>query len=700
MGYPEHLKAALEQLQEHLLQCWELSLYELRQENESLRLEIAQQYEDKLQLEEQHVTLKAELAALQASRTEQESDKIRQLETEIVDQRARFQETLEIDNEVARRLKDEIAILQTGRAEAESEKTRQLEGELQELRVLCQESREKEGETARQLELVREQLNADGAESSRVAAEQTSRAEEESSKRVQLEGELQVSQEKVAELARQLEMVREQLNAEAAQSSRLTLEIVDLKLEQEKRVARLRGLPEHTPLNLPALVEEERPADPQAELQRLAYQDAATGLPNLNLARRYLGIELGKAEKCTVALAILHLERWDELEKVLAGDEERQQLLNQFAERVRDCVRPEDVLASGGDGEFWVIFPLATGGPLGLKNATEMAQRSLSKLLESLKIPFVVDDHKLLLSIWGGLRVSQGTEDPNLVVRQARLAQESARAKGSNRLGLFQPEMEKPARRRDEIAPMLRQALIREQFSLRFLPVVELKTGQIKGVEALVRWDHPTDGLLEPAQFLDAACASGMIVGLGEWVMSCVCEMSRDFRSLYWFINLSRPELMQADLARRLTRSMEAAQLNRPDYIVVECQEKDIARPDPRVKANLKELKNWKVGLAVDDFAFADLALKGLDKRGIGFLKISHQVTQDLDQLPVRNLVKGGLIAAEAAGARLILKGIENQGQLDLALEIGCPWGQGHRLSGPLTWPELEERLKSRQSVL
>jgi EAL domain-containing protein (putative c-di-GMP-specific phosphodiesterase class I)/GGDEF domain-containing protein len=693
MGYPEHLNAALEQLQEHLLQSWEISLYELRQENEALRLEIAQQYEDNLQLQEQQLRLKAEVAALQASQLQKESEKIQQLEAEILNQRVRFQETLELDNQQSRQLRDEI---------------RQLEGELQDLRALCQETQEKEGETARQLELVRQQLSADGAESSRLAAQHASRAEEESASRLQLESELQAqrdlyqsTQEKVAELARQLELVREQLSAEAAQSSRLTLEMVDLKLAQEKEVARLRGLPEQAlQLNLPSLVEAEQPVDPQAELQRLAYQDQVTGLPNLNLARRYLGIELNRTEKFTVALAILQLERWEELESVLAGEEERQQLLNQFAARVRSCLRSEDVLASGGGGEFWVIFPWPTGGPLGLKNATEMAQRSLSKLLESLRSPFIVDDHKLLLSLWGGLRVCKGGEELNLVIGQARLAQESARAKGSNRLGLFQPEMEKPARRRHEIAPQLRQALIREQFSLRFLPVVELKTGQIKGVEALVRWDHPTEGVLEPGQFLDAACASGMIVGLGEWVMACVCEMSRDFRSLYWFINLSRPELMQADLARRLTRSMETAQLNRPDYIVVECQEKDLARPDPRIKANLKELKNWKVGLAVDDFAFSDLALKGLDKRGIGFLKVSQQVTQDLDQIPVRNLVKGGLLAAEAAGARVILKGIENQGQFDLALELGCPWGQGHRLSGPLTWPELEERLKSRQSVL
>ncbi|MFN8606297.1 MAG: EAL domain-containing protein [Vulcanimicrobiota bacterium] len=653
MGYPEHLQAALGQLQEHLMQCWELSLHELRQENESLRGELAKQYEESLQVQDQQQILKSELAAVQATRAEQESQKVRELENKL-------EEAQQKEGQLADQLGAEAA-----------EKSR-LGQQIEELK----QSHKKE---------LNHHLQALAEENSglRQAIEELKRAHQ-------------------VEMAAQREAARQQLETEASQSSRLTLELIDLKLAHEKEITRLRGLPEpsSTSLNLPELVEEDRPANPEEELQRLAYQDQHTGLPNLNLARRYLTVELSKAEKSTVALAILQLEQWDELPGLLTQDRERQELLSQFTQRVRACTRAEDVLASGSDGEFWLIFPLASGGPLGIKTATELAQRSLSKLFEALKSPFLMEDHKLLLSFWCGVGLNQGRENLDTLIRQARLAQAAAVSKGSNQMAIFQPEMEKPARRREEIAPLLRQALNREQFSLRFLPIVELKTGQIKGVEALLRWEHPTEGTWEPAHFMDAACASGVIVGLGEWVMSCVCELSRNFRSLYWFINLSHAELMQADLARRLTRSMEAAQLNRPDYIVVECQEKDVARPGPRVAANLKEFRHWKVGLAVDDFAFETLALKGLDRRGINFLKVSPKITQDLDQLPIRNLLKGGLLAAEAAGARVILKGIENQGQLDRALESGCAWGQGHRLSSPLSWPELETRLNSRQSLL
>lgn len=622
MSFPEHLHAALEQVEAHLLQSWELSLHELRQQNEALQSEIAEQYAENLQQRERPdprlSELEAELAGLRDAKPDPR-----------IGQQAKLIEKLEA--ELAEQLKPDP-------------RKAELEQELTGLHRLLQENQD-----------VRDQLQE------------------------------------------QLQLTRQQLASEAEQNARLTLEMVDLKLEQEKERLRLRGLSDQPPkFNLPDLVSEEKPGTEEEVLQRLAFQDEATGLPNLNLARRYLLLELEKREKSTVALAVLQLERWSELEEVLTGEADRQQLLLQFVERVKLCLRPEDVLARGAEGEFWLVFPLAGGGPLGLKNATELAQRSLAQLLESLKTPFVVEDHRFLLNLWCGLRVCQGAEDCATVVRQARMARTHAQAKGANRSVLFTPELEKIGRREEEMAPLLRQALIREQFSLRFQPIVELKTGQIKGVEALVRWEHPVEGLLEPAHFLSAARSSGMIVGLGDWVMSCVCELSRGYRSLYWFINLSRPELMQADLPRKLTRAMEAAQLNRPDFIVLESQECDLARPEPRIAANLKALKGWKVGLAVDDFQFGELPLRGLEKQGIGFLKLSAQITNDLDQPVMRNLVKGGLLAAEAAGSRLILKGIENQGLFERALETGCAWGQGHRLCPPLTWPELEERLAAR----
>lgn len=581
MGFPEHLQAALGQLEEHLLQSWQISLDDLRCQNEALQSELAQR---------PPVSTPGGQSNL---------------------------------------------------------RTPELEQEILGLQALYQDS-----------------------------------------------------QDRRSEISEQLSQVREQLELEAAQCARLTLEMVDLKLEQERERLRLRGLPVGPPkFNLPDLVDDEKPADQNERLQRLAYQDGETGLPNLNLARLFLQGELAKKEKSTVALAILQVEHWIGLDTALADPAESHRLLTQLAERVRACLRAEDVLARGAGGEFWLIFPVAVGGPLGLKSAAEYAQQSLARLLESLKAPVRLEEHQVLLSFWAGLAVSQGEEDVDCLQQQAMLALKTIQNKGAQRFGLFVKEMEKPGRVRSELVPHLRQALAREQFSLRFQPVVELETRMVKGVEALVRWEHPLKKTLEPAAFLEAACNSGVIMALGDWVMSQVCQLSSEYRSIYWFINLSLPEMMQADLPRRLTKAMGAAHITRPDFIVLECKEADLARNDPRISNNLRELQNWNVGLSVDDFNFAEVSLKSLDRRGFRFLKLSSQISQDLDQLPIRQLVKGGLMAAEAAGARVVLKGLENQGLLDLALQTGNVWGQGYALSPPLTWPEMEGLLVSRRPL-
>ena len=510
----------------------------------------------------------------------------------------------------------------------------------------------------------------------------------------QLHLRLSEAQEEVARLRGELEKVREQLHLEAEQSSRLTLELVDLKLAQEAERRQQRGLPEGpTKMNLPDLLPEERPQDESRQLQKLAYEDSVTGLPNFRLGERYLQVELSKA--LTVALAILRVERLDEIGKLLGADLVHE-LLNLFSERVRQGLRKEDALVRGPGDDFWVIMPTQARGPLGLKTMTDTVTRTVTGLFEALKTPFHVEEQKIQLMIACGVCCSQGQEEVGQVIERAGLALEAASGKGGNRLIHFQPELEKPGRKRNQLVPLLRQALHRGQFELRFQPIVELKTGLIKGVESLLRWNHPLEGILEPPVFLEAACASGVIVGIGDWVMSHVCALSQAYRSVYWSFNVSAQELMQADFTRRLTKAIEAAKLNRPDFIVVEVSEDHLAGNDSRLVAVIKELRSWNVQLAIDNFSFDAFSMKRLQSRGVNYVKLSHEVTHNLDQVLVRNLVRGAVLAADGLGAKVVAKGIENQGQLDLALENGCHWGQGHLLCSPLPWPELEEKLKNR----
>lgn len=503
-------------------------------------------------------------------------------------------------------------------------------------------------------------------------------------------------QSRLAELEKRLKDTHDQLKLEAEASTKLTLELVDVKIEKN---AEIRSLLENTPKVTAGVLLPERTEDPASQLvQKLAYEDRVTGLPNHHLGERFLQIELNKAGKqgC-VALVILRIDHLQDLRELL-GEESVEELVGLFAERIQQCLHQEDVLTRGQNEEFWVIMPSHGGGPIGLKSLCDTVTRTVAGLFEALKTPFHTDQHKVQMAVAGGYFASLGQESALEVVERAGLALQTAAAKGGNRLVQFQPELEKPQRKRARQAPQLREALFSNQFELRFQPIVELKTNIIKGVETLIRWNHPEDGVLEPADFLDAACRSGLIVGIGDWVINRVCDLSKDFRHVYWSINVSAQELMQADYVKRFTKALQNAKVGRPEFLVVEVAEHHLATNNRRLIAALKELRGWQVQLAIDDFSFDSVSMRRLQARGVNYIKLSHDVTHNMDQKLNRNLVHGAVLAADAMGAKVVAKGIENQGQLDFLMEQGCHWGQGHRLCSPLSWVDLEPKLQIRST--
>lgn len=498
-------------------------------------------------------------------------------------------------------------------------------------------------------------------------------------------------QEKEEEVGR----LRALLHSESQQSSNLTLEIVDLKLELEKERNRQRGLPETTNFNLPELVPEA--SDPEDEvklIQRLAFEDAITGLPSLALGQRFLQVELEKARKenSTVGLTRVDVERLDDCNEVL-GKGIMDLALRQFGERLKSCLPNGDALIRGPEDEFWVISPLATRGPMGIKAFQEANQRNFSRFFELLKSPLEVAGYRLHLGFFAGSACTQGQENLATLVERARLALQAARRGAKHRLLTFQPEQEKSIRRREEQMPLLQQALHRSQFDLRFQPIFELKTGSIKGVESLLRWNHPLEGLIDAADFLESAREGGLLPDLGNWVAHQVCPISRNYRHIYWFINVSAHELIQADFVKRFTQALAAAQLSRPDFIVVDFRESDWGLNNSRLRAHLRELRQWNVRLAVDDFCFESFTFKYLEKLGVDYIKLGLPITHNLEPLFTRNLVKNAVAVADGLGARLIAEGIEIQGQLDMLLELGCHWGQGHLLCSPLSFEELEQKI-------
>ena len=494
-----------------------------------------------------------------------------------------------------------------------------------------------------------------------------------------------------------LAQLRETLDHEVRLTSELTIENVDLKLALE--AARLKpatatkeeSLPR---LNLPAEVEVE---DPALDLFTLAYRDLVTGLPNFHSGLQSLSQDLEKASQgqLTLAVAVLDIEQLRDL-NIYLGHEVTDQILGLIPPLVKPLLQDGDRLLRGRDDEFWLILSSPTRGPLGLKTASEYASNLLKQIYSKLQAPLEWEEHKVSLALASGVFCSQGDETAEAVLDKALLAVAAAKKAGRNRASHYILEMEKPIRARLALIPELRQALNRSQFELRFQPIWDLSSQQMRAVESLLRWEHPLEGLREPSQFLDAAYASGLIVAIGEWVTFNVCHLSKAYRHLQWTINLSAQELIQADFAERLSKAIESAKLSRADRLILEVSETHMIGDSERLAAALKGLRHLKVGLAIDDFSFDSVSLRRLQSLGAHYVKLGPQITQSVTEPLYRSLIQGAVLASESLGIKVIAEGIESQTQLDQLSELGCHWGQGYFLSAPCSLDELDEKLKSR----
>ncbi|MBN9413959.1 MAG: phosphodiesterase [Candidatus Eremiobacteraeota bacterium] len=493
--------------------------------------------------------------------------------------------------------------------------------------------------------------------------------------------------------------LRQSLEKEAELSARLTSENVDLKLALEiaKASALVEPPPEPEPApaeKLPAEVDDGRAViDPYL----LAYHDQVTDLPNFRSALNKLQHELTRAERgeSTVAVVVMDIEGLRDLNLYLSHAV-TDEVLERFARLMRPLLGGEDKLFRGRDDEFWLVLPVETRGPLGLKKSAEYASELLKRLYTELQTPFELEDYRVHLHLASGLACSQGNESAAELLEKALLAVRNAKRLGRGRASIYLLEMERPIRAKMELIPELRQALNRGQFELRFQPIYDLTLRTVKGVESLLRWEHPLNGLVEPAVFLEAACESGLIVLIGEWVASNVCHLCKTYKNLHWSINVSAQELMQADFLERLQKAVDSAQLTRSDGLILEVSESHLLGESEQLKAALKGIGRCKAALAIDDFSFDHLSMKRLQALGAGYVKLGGHITQNVDEPVFRSLIRGAVLAANQMKIKVVAEGIENQNQMDALIELGVHWGQGYHLGAPVTLEDLEEKLKSK----
>jgi len=421
----------------------------------------------------------------------------------------------------------------------------------------------------------------------------------------------------------------------------------------------------------------------EARLHHLAHHDMLTGLVNrLNLKGRLeQALAAAEREGGRVALLFIDLDRFKVVNDTLGhhvGDE----LLIEVARRLLDAVRGSDVVARLGGDEFVIMLT-------GIEHTAVVASVA-EKLVLSVGEPYLVEGHDLYTSPSIGIAIypTDGTDGETLL-KNADAAMYHAKTAGRNNFQFFDAKMNDAALERLKIEHSLRQALARDEFRLHFQPIIDMRSGRVVKLEALVRWQHPEMGLVPPARFIGIAEETGLIQPLGEWVFWAACRQQADFRAagvtgVKMGINISALQMRNGNLPILARGAIEALGLEPAELIFEITESVAMQRPDETVRI-LDLLHDMGIQLAIDDFGTGYSSLSYLRMFPISYLKLDRSFVEEIGRGQGSAVICDATISlAHSLGLKLIAEGIETPEQFDYLLDKGCDQAQGYLFSRPV----------------
>jgi len=415
-----------------------------------------------------------------------------------------------------------------------------------------------------------------------------------------------------------------------------------------------------------------------------AYHDLLTKLPNRALLRDRLSIAINQAKRDDEKLAVmfLDLDRFKNINDSLGhmiGDE----LLQQVSSRLKNCIRQADTLARFGGDEFTLLLPK-------LKNGRNDASKLAEKITNTLKKPFNIDGHELYVSVSIGIALypQDGTHMDNLI-KHADVAMYHVKGQGKNGYQFYSNEMNIPYIENLTLDTGIHRALDNDEFNLVYQPQVNLRSGEIVGIEALLRWEHPEHGTVSPCEFIPFAEESGLIVDIGYWVLKNACaELSRwriaGLPEIRMSINVSARQLVEKDIVQNIISIIESYDV--PGHCLeIEITENAIMDDMESVIRKLQELSDYGLTIAIDDFGTGYSSLSYLHKLPIHTLKIDRTFLKECHIKKCDNTIINTIVAmAKALDLNVIAEGVESQRQLEYLREIDCDEAQGFLFGKPL----------------
>ncbi len=429
----------------------------------------------------------------------------------------------------------------------------------------------------------------------------------------------------------------------------------------------------------------------EKNVRHLAFNDSLTGLPNRIQFADYLNhaIEHAKTNNHSLAVLFLDLDRFKYVNDTL-GHEIGDRLLKAVAGRIRNCVRASDCVARLGGDEFTVLID-ELDDPVSATNAAQKIRRSLTSAFE-------IDGQDIFVSTSVGISLYPADgADVSTLLRHADAAMYRAK-RGNSGVEFYEEGMEATVSEQLRLDSSLRRALERDELLVYYQPKADTASGQITGMEALVRWKHPERGMISPLEFIPLAEETGLIIPIGEWVLRSACAQTKRWldagvASLNVAVNLSGVQFREKGLCELVASVLSETGLG-AHHLTLEITESMLMEHTNDIVDTLLQLQAIGVRMDIDDFGTGYSSLTYLKRFPVDALKIDRTFTRDMATNPDDAAIVTGIIAlAHSLRLKVVAEGVETQEQLDLLKELGCDSIQGYLLSQPIPADEFEQRI-------
>jgi diguanylate cyclase len=428
----------------------------------------------------------------------------------------------------------------------------------------------------------------------------------------------------------------------------------------------------------------------QEELEHHANYDGLTGLPNRQLLNDRLKQSVfGQRHERSIAVVFIDLDHFKFVNDSL-GHNTGDKLLRCVGERLQAAVRGCDTVARLGGDEFAII--------LNDQAREDVIFRAMQRIIATVSAPITIDNRELNVTCSAGISLyPQDGPDLETLLKNADTAMYRAKEHGRNNFQFFTAEMNRLVNERLTLEHSLRRALEREELLLHYQPRINLRSGRVEALEALLRWQHPQWGLLQPDRFISLAEETGLIVPIGNWVLHNACAQIRKWRAaglpITVSVNLSPRQLSSGGLVKTVTETLADTGVE-PAHLELELTESIVMHDVKKATAALHELRSIGIRLSIDDFGTGYSSLSYLRRLPVTAVKIDKTFVHDIDAGPDRGILARAIISlGHALNLKVCAEGVETQAQLDFLAAQQCDDVQGYYFGKPASAEKCDEDL-------